>query len=156
MNNTKFLFLRIHWGRGFESEYFQVGLGSPAVWYWQVSIIFLVYNVSSTRPTLTSIDYRIILLQLKPCWTKMCIIFTPYFFQKIVNWTLNMVLFYALVLMLITNFFPNSTFRRCSSGQNLLNYNTKFAPQMNQNMGAVIDWFWIIAPLHYLIFSGLN
>ena len=38
----------------------------------------------------------------------------------------------VLVFVLFTKFVPNSTFRRCSSGINLFNYETKFAPNIMQ------------------------
>ena len=50
--------------------------------------------------------------------TKICINFTPYLNQKSSNWGLNLVLF--LVLMLLTEFVPISTIRRCSSGTNFV------------------------------------
>ena len=43
----------------------------------------------------------------------MCIKYEPYLHQKSANWALNLV-FYALMLMLLTSFVPNSTTRRCS------------------------------------------
>ena len=51
----------------------------------------------------------------------------PYFLQKNANLEVNMVLFYALVLMLLTKFVPNSTFRRCSSGIMFFGYDAKLA-----------------------------
>ena len=48
------------------------------------------------------------------------------------NWALNMVLFYALVLMFLTKFVPKSTIRRCSSGIMFWNYDFKFAQNIMQ------------------------
>ena len=58
--------------------------------------------------------------------TKMYIKSAPYWHQKSANWA------YALVLMLLPKFFPNSTIRRCISGINLYSNEAKFAPNMMQ------------------------
>ena len=44
---------------------------------------------------------------------KMCIKYAPYLYSKSANQALNMVLFDALVLLLLTKFVPNGTIRRC-------------------------------------------
>ena len=44
----------------------------------------------------------------------------------------SMVLFYAFMLMLLTKFIPNRTIRRCSSGTNFFNYDTKSASKIIQ------------------------
>ena len=65
----------------------------------------------------------------------MCIKYAPYLQQKSANWALNTVFFDALVLMLLTKLVQNSTYKRCRSGIIFLNYDTKFAPNMMQELG---------------------
>ena len=57
--------------------------------------------------------------------TKMCNKPAPYLHQKSANGPIN-----ALMLMLLTELFPNGTFRRCNSGINLINHDAKFAPNI--------------------------
>ena len=46
------------------------------------------------------------------------------------KWTFG--IFGALVVMLLTKFVHNKNIRRCKSGNNLFDYNAKFAPKIRQ------------------------
>ena len=58
----------------------------------------------------------------------MCIKFAPYLHQNSANRALNIVLFYALVLMLLTKFVLNRTIRRCCFCINFWNFDAELAP----------------------------
>ena len=59
---------------------------------------------------------------------KMCIETAPYLHQKGANRALNMILFYAMVLILLTKFVPK---KGCSSSINI-SYYDEFAPNIEQ------------------------
>ena len=63
-----------------------------------------------------------------------CIKPSHYQHQKVLtgHYTYMMLFFKALVLMLLTKFVPNSTYRRCITDINLFNYDAKFATMIMQ------------------------
>ena len=62
----------------------------------------------------------------------MCNKSATYLHQKSAYLVLNIMLFDALVLILLTKFNLNCTFKRYSFGIQFLNYKAKFAPNINQ------------------------
>ena len=62
----------------------------------------------------------------------MCIKSAPYLHQKSNNWALNIELFYALVLMLFTNFVPIAPLEGAVPAFIVFNYDPKFAPNIKQ------------------------
>ena len=64
--------------------------------------------------------------------TKMCIKTASYLHKESAIQALNMVLFYALVLLLLTKFVPNSNFRRYCFCNIFFNFDANSAPNLMQ------------------------